>query len=475
MALVNTTTGKAAAATTTANVPISDRLGFGDAVRLRLGILSQHLREYCLFDSRVTKRLVALTVLVVARVFRLTGLRLRALQLEASVHRSDWSDTASRFVERVVSQELAAGAPFPPLIREYIDTLGPCWRTTRFFAEPQRVLGTRILAVKPYRPDEKGVLIVDYSFAFPILAKFYDLEAIAARYHLVLEPSWSGSCDLDILVFARLGVPVFVQTSEPRDAEFLRRVTPDLVPVPIAANWWTDPNLMRPIPSTTRDIDVVMVASWARFKRHARFFAALRALQRRGIVLSTSLVGYPAEVQREDILALARHYGVQSQLEVHEWLTPEQVNEQFNRAKVNLIWSRREGFNRAVIEGLFAGVPCVMRTNFNYGHHYDYINEQTGCFSTEEGLPDTLLRVAENYSRYRTREWAMAHISPHKATAVLTDTIQKSCIARGERWTTDMAIKIGTLNTMRYLDPQEAPKFEDDYRFLASVMRGQDA
>lgn len=443
-------------------------------LRLRLGLVLSHVKEYCLFDSRFAQRLLALLVLAAARLLRIGDRRLRALRLETSVHRSDWSAVASRAVETIVARELAGAGPFPPTIREYLDTLTPCSRTTRFFAEPHRILRTRVLVTKSFQPGEKGIVIIDYSFVFPVLAKFYDLEAIARRYHLVLEPSWSGACDLDVLTYARLGHPVFVQTSEPRDIAFLRRACPTLVPIPIAANWWTDPSLMFPVAGTRRDVDVIMVASWARFKRHGKFFAALRTLRRRGVFLRASLLGYPAEIDRADIMALAHLYGIQDQVELHEWLTPQQVNEQFNRAKVNLIWSRREGFNRAIIEGLFAGVPCILRTGFNYGHHYDYINEHTGCFSTEQALPDTLLRMSEASPAYRTREWALANMSPFRATALLNETIRTISTDRGEPWSRDGVVKIGTLNTMRYHNTQEAAQFEPDYQFLASAMRPSD-
>ena len=53
--------------------------------------------------------------------------------------------------------------------------------------------------MKSARPDEKGVIVTDYTSLFPVVAKFFDLNAISKKYHVVLEPGWSGYLDLSIL------------------------------------------------------------------------------------------------------------------------------------------------------------------------------------------------------------------------------------------------------------------------------------
>src|SRR5262249_39626937 len=156
-------------------------------------------------------------------------------------------------------------------------------------------------------------------------------------------------------------------------------------------------------------IDVVMIASWAKFKRHHRFFAALRTLRAAGATPRVALLGYPVDSTRAEIWTLARYYGVADQLDVREWAPPDVVTQYLNRAKVNGIWPRREGVNRAIIEGMFAGVPCIVREGFNYGYRYPYINDQTGCFSSERELPQKLLWMLDNYWRFSPRDWVMAH------------------------------------------------------------------
>ena len=106
----------------------------------------------------------------------------------------------------------------------------------------------------------------------------------------------------------------------------------------------------------------------------------------------------------------------------------QEVNRHLNRAKVNVLWSRREGFNRAIIEAMFAGVPCILRQGINYGHHYDYINPSTGRFSTEKDLPRNLSEMIESYSSYALRDWVMKNMSCQRGTEILNE-----CIREGPR------------------------------------------
>jgi glycosyltransferase involved in cell wall biosynthesis len=228
--------------------------------------------------------------------------------------------------------------------------------------------------------------------------------------------------------------------------------------------------VMKPL-NIPKDRDLVMIASWAKFKRHARFFAALAKLRQRGHTLTATLIGYPIDCTIADLANEADFYGVRDQVEFHEWLRPDEVNVQLNRARINIVWSRREGVNRAIVEGMFANVPCILRSGFNYGYPYPYVNAETGRFATEASLPDAILELLETSREYAPRDWVMAHMSCHKAIDVLAGTIRERAARDGERWTTDPVPKIGQLNTMAYWDVEDAERFEPDYRFLESTFR----
>ena len=112
--------------------------------------------------------------------------------------------------------------------------------------DPKRLIESRIFVAKAAAGRERGVIVVDYQYVFPLFAGLFDIQAIADRYEIVLEPSWAGVCTPEILLFSRLRHPVHVETIEPRDHELLTAAHNNLQAVPIAANWWVDPRLAPP-------------------------------------------------------------------------------------------------------------------------------------------------------------------------------------------------------------------------------------
>jgi len=58
--------------------------------------------------------------------------------------------------------------------------------------------------------------------------------------------------------------------------------------------------------------------------------------------------------------------------------TPVSVNRLLNKSKVYLLLSKKEGFNKAIIEAMHANIPGFMLEGFNFGYQYPYINSMTG-------------------------------------------------------------------------------------------------
>jgi len=435
-----------------------------------------HAREYLGFDSVLFRKAVALSGTLAGLILLACRRRRKGLSILAALHRGNFSALANKIVEAVFRRMDPVGSrgmrpAGSDVYQEHIDTFASSPETARFFADPYRLLGSRLLVLKSPGPKEKGVIVLDYSFIFPLFAKLFDVASIGEHYHIVLEPSWSGYCEFNILCYSRFDFPIFVQSIEPRDSRLLQNVSSNLLPVPVAANWWVDHRIMRPASNVPKDVDVIMIASWSRFKRHARFFAALAKLRAQRKRLQTVLVGYAGDCTMDDIYQQAKYYGVEDQVEMYERLKPEAVNGYLNRAKVNIIWSRREGVNRTIIEGMFCDVPCIVREGFNYGFHYPHINSQTGCYSSERALPDRLVWMTENYLSFSPREWVMANMTCQRATDVLAEAIRQHAVAAGENWTRGLAVKVCYLNAMRYWDEADTVRFKGDYEFVKSLIR----
>jgi glycosyltransferase involved in cell wall biosynthesis len=444
---------------------------------VRSQIARAAFRERLTYDLRPLRRPVAR----VAHAFATSLLaspsldhRARAFALLMRLHSSGIADSLDQRIISRIARAMEAerhgratgfGALLDQTIREAIGS---------FFSSPKpdpvRLIGSRILVVKPYRPSERGVIVVDYSYVFPLLAGLFDLNAISERYDLVLEPSWAGSCAPETLLFTRLDRPVFVESIEPRDRDFLNRLKSNLEVVPLAANWWVD-HRHAPAVGGARDIDVIMVASWADIKRHWRVFRVLAELRRRGHRLKTVLVGYQLQRTKADIEALAAHFGIADQVEAYERISQEEVSRLLARSKVHVLWSRRECANRAVIEAMLADVPVIVRDGLTFGFKYPYINDQTGRFVPEAGLGDAILDMVEHHRRYSPRQWALDHMTCEKATQVLNDHIRDRALAAGQPWTEDLVVKTSSLDVQRYWNPDDAARFTADYAFLESAIR----
>jgi glycosyltransferase involved in cell wall biosynthesis len=444
-----------------------------ESIAIGLALFQAEVREYLAFDCRPVRPLAGALGLLVAWILGRVGRARQAFLLLCKLHRADYLNAANQRAEEAARRSAAdhGNGPLPRLYADYIAQLGPTPTTARFFKDCRNLLGSLAIVVKSPADGEKGVIVVLYSHALPLFVKFFDIDRIAANYHIVIEPSWSGFCNLDVLSYSRFTFPVFVQASEPRDVEFIRRCRCNLVPVPVSNNWWVDQRVFRPLTDVSKDVDVVMVSSWAGWKRHRRLFAALRTLRRRGVTPTALLVGYAAGLSKRDVYRQAQFYGVSDQIEMLDNVSPDEVNQHLNRARVNLLWSRKEGSNRSIVEGMLAGVPCVIRHGFNYGYQYPYINPETGTFSSELELPDVLARMIATYDRFRPREWVLKNMSCQRATEILSQAIGETMAARGEPWSGQLAVKVNTLNGLRYWDPEDARRFEPDYEFLRSAVR----
>src|SRR5690606_15111009 len=133
---------------------------------------------------------------------------------------------------------------------------------------------------------------------------------------------------------------------------------PAIKPVHLLASDLIDPRMYSPRPHHQRDIDILVVSHWHRFKRHWVLFEALAKLPSH---LRVVLVGRDAEGRTIDSLVReAAAFGVTQNLEFHYDLTIDEVNALYCRSKLSGIFSAREGSCVAIAESLFADTPVVV-------------------------------------------------------------------------------------------------------------------
>lgn len=430
--------------------------------RLLLRIWIIDFRERVLFDSSVFRVSAAVAGTTAGLVLLLARRGDSALRLLSGVHRSgllSWADDLIEWIFRNALRGSRLGRPLTTAIARQVQNWTDAPPTLA--EDPERLLGPLAMVLRSPDARHKGVLLLQYNYVFPLFAKCFDVHAIGKKYHIVLEPSWSGYCNTEVLCYARVAPPVFVQAYEPRDAHIVRSLDAGFDVVPTSANWWVDHRVFTPMSDVQKDADLIMVAGWGGYKRHLAFFRGLRRLRGLHPRLRVLLVGYNLGMTKDEILGFADHFDVADCLEVFENLTQPEVNRLLNRARVNVLWSRREGVNRAIIEGMFANLPCIVREGFNYGYRYEYINPSTGAFASERDFAEVALRLLESADTLRPREWTMQHMSCQRSTAILRATVDGS-VDTGE----DLAVKVNGLHGMHYWNEADAGRFTADYEFL---------
>ncbi len=396
-----------------------------------------------------------------------------AFPLMSSVYRSGWPGSftlTAHYAKKILSNRLL----LQRLTDNEIESITPTENTKRLLENPDKLLNTVIKVLKSPANNERGVIILNYSYYFSVFLKLFNASEIRQRYNVILEPSWAGYCEANLMAYALdKDTTNYILSFEKRDEQFITGITQQFHSIDVGPNWFVDHRFFAPKrkPIKEKKYDLVMVASWAKFKRHRAFFKALQTLKKRGVHLQVALAGYPTDMSKEDIMAQASELGVESQISIFEWLKPEEVAALYNESKICILWSRFEGPNRAVIEAMLCDIPIIMRKGFNYGHHYAFIRENSGKFADEQTLPETIVEMLENLAKFEPRKVALETRNCERATQIIEKRMSALEQAVGRNWTTGLAVKINDLHGMSYFDPDDNEKYANDYSYLKTQIK----
>lgn len=326
-----------------------------------------------------------------------------------------------------------------------------------------------VMVLKKQDKAEKGVIIIKYAKTFEAFLSFFDMDRVSERFFIVLEPCWAGYCDPSILMFVSPGRRVFVQCFTDDDFDFISGFSPSLVPIRMGPADWVDSDLFKPLPVLEKDYDFVMVANWARHKRHDALFKALKRIKDRR--MKVLLIGFNwGGRTTADMERLAS--GVNNrfvEIEIKENLKQSEVCEYLSRSKAYVFLSWKEGDNKALVEAMFAGLPAIVYRH-SIGGAVNRINSRTGILTTYEELDRNLLYMLDNYRRFTPREWAVANTGSRISTGRLDGLIRKTALECGERYEKAIAEKTNSPN-LAYRDPGMLGHFADEYAFLRRSFR----
>jgi len=327
---------------------------------------------------------------------------------------------------------------------------------SRFLRQPfplNVTLRGTLLPLKAHDPQtgEKGVLILKYNYLFRAFHSIYQTEQLRRYYWAVLEPSDPHIEDPGYALFG--GWRVVLQAGNPVVRLGLHVLGDLFDSVPLSSSDWTDPDTFRPMPNTTKVYDLIMVADWSRNKQHLWLFRTLAQIRR---PLKVVLVGAPWQRRREAVVAEAKKCGVSDQIEIYERVRPEEVNRLLNLSRVNLLLSRREGGNKALYEAMFADIPSIVYRHCQ-GLDHSCVNEQTGVLVNDDELADAILAVLNTPRQFSPRAWALDNAGCTNSTRKLNDRLKELSLARGEPWTTGVAVKANRPD-LEYKSQQDAER-----------------
>lgn len=340
---------------------------------------------------------------------------------------------------------------------------------TYTLAGGHRDLFRDVMVLKAATSSQKGVILLKYAQTFDAMQGAFDVRRLMEHYVFVLEPCWAGYCDPSLLMYVTPGQPVFVQCFTADDRQFIDSIGHPFIGVPLGPADWVDSNLFRPRSGGAPSHDLVMVANWARHKRHRQLFRALADIKERPI--RVLLIGFPfggrrADDIRREAAALA---GSNVTIEIEENLPASEVADRVARCRAFVFLSRKEGDNKALVEAMFANVPAIVFAD-SVGGARSRINPATGVLASDEQLASTIIDVLDDLDRFQPREWALKHTGSANATRVLEQALWIEAQRSGTPWERRLAEKTNAPN-LTYKVPAERQRFRADYDFIRSCRR----
>lgn len=446
-----------------------------ERLRTAAWIAGQRLQEYVRFDSKTASFGLFLYYTVRYGISRLLKGELAALSFAGDLFRHtqfSWCRRLStrilrRGIQRQGEKEVAGY-----FLSQHNIPDSEVERLRESIRSDQRPFDGRLIILSPPAGNKRGVLLVKFTPYFPMLLKVFDTDALLEQYVIVLEPSFCGYFHPSILCMIGAKQPILVQASERVDFQFLDDIQTNLLPVNVGANFWINEEVFYPIDNINNRYDIIMVSIWSEFKRHYHLFYALSKCKNK-FKLKVCLVGMPFPLSVDFIVRLAYYYDIYQNIDIFEDISQDQLNRLINESKLCLLLSKKEGFNKSIIESMYADVPAFILRGLNYGEEYEYINNKTGGFIDRSELVHFLenLDAIIEGSDFEPRRWISRHMSVH----VATKRLEKALLEIAVEYHFDINIPVARkVNKPEcdYIDPSLWAEFKFYYKDLRGMLRG---
>lgn len=285
---------------------------------------------------------------------------------------------------------------------------------------------------------KKGVLLITFTPSFSSFLNHKNFCDLDKLYLFILEPSWTGYADPDILNFCQRATDLIVQATDLDDRALINTLYPYVKTIDIGASNWVDPDKFVPDITITKDIDLLYVANNNPVKRVYRLIEVVSELRDylpsiKVVIVCANWGGNSKEVSEE-----IKKLGLTNIIELLDGLPQKELITLYNRSKASVLFSLKEGSNRVLFEGMFCNTPAFCLAE-NRGVNKSYINESTGTIAYDISCVEALYALISNYKNFTSREWAMKNISPKVSSSRLESMIKNQF---GEKVNSEIKIKI---------------------------------
>ncbi|MDH5729474.1 MAG: glycosyltransferase, partial [Gammaproteobacteria bacterium] len=270
----------------------------------------------------------------------------------------------------------------------------------------KRILILKIPTIKDNEVVEKGALIIKFTEVFIPLFNALNLRQLTKYFRVILEPSWVGYALPEILLWSSIGKEkVIVFSPYADDFNLLSACASNLTPITIGPADWVDTSKFYVMPEQEKVYDSIYMANFNPIKRVERYIRAVHRISKKQPNYKAALILAGHGQAKEDVLATLDCYNQNSAIDVFQSLPATSINEIFNKSKVNILVSLREGANKGLAEGFFANTPALLMRE-SAGGNYLHINEKSGRIYDDADLEEGLLWFSQHYADFSAREWA---------------------------------------------------------------------
>jgi glycosyltransferase involved in cell wall biosynthesis len=325
-------------------------------------------------------------------------------------------------------------------------------------------LSRSILVKAPVSPNERGILIVSFETELEKLVLSPSFAEVERLYQVVFLPTWQPAYSRALfLLAARATRPYYVMPASEDDLSLGSLLGELCVPLPFQASSWVAGGCYSDTPA--KDIDILLLANFSKYKRHWRLFEALK-----DIPISTRVViaGRPWGGRTADtLLREARAFGVEQRISIMQDLTDQEVACLLARARLFCALSHKEGSFIAVAEALMAGTPVAIFDNAIIGSK-SFVRPETGFrLDPNSALGPQINDALSRAASLAPQKWARREIAAEIQVQRLTEEMRAVGKARGEWWSAPIAPFYCRNFIFDYLHVSDREAFAEHYRHLA--------